>query len=235
MKVVEQFQISLTCFCKNITFGEIKVHLEKGLSKGEVVEKTGISTVCGTCDTTLKRIYDPSLVKNVRGFNVFYWAPFISVLLVCLWLPSILPIQSVNHQLFQIQLLIQSDLWKQITGFSSLAVFLALIAMPIAKRFYSVKLQHSNLLTVAHSTLGVFAVLLFATHTGFSLGDNFNQLFTLSFFLVAFLGLLLGWVRSSKNSLFLAKVQKKLQTLHRFVSYPCALLLSLHIFIAYYF
>lgn len=183
---------AIVCQCMGVTRSSISECISLGAcSTDQVSQKTGASTVCGSCKP---------LVQDLLGNNSpLEPAPFykplaifsvISLLAAVLLLiaPTIPYANSVQVP-WQWDQLWRNQLFKQISGFSILGIFSIGLLISLRKRFRRFdKWGSFDLWRLTHIALGTMVIAVLIAHTGFRMGNGINFLLMLSFSLMLVVG-----------------------------------------------
>ncbi len=232
---------AVVCNCTGITRGEISRAVEQGnTSLTAIMRCTGASTVCGSCRPLVAQLADSAVGVAVAANGMTSTATlaitaFILTLLL-LGLPPVSPARSVQQ--FTLNFLWEDNFWKQVTGYSVLALSFAGLVLSLRKRWRLFKLGEFNYWRIVHIALGVtvLAVLLF--HTGLQLGSNLNLVLMLTFLGVALTGSLAGAIVALEpklNPLTAKRARSFINSVHLIMFWPLPVLLAFHIVSYYYF
>ena len=127
---------------------------------------------------------------------------------------------------------------KQITGYTIAGLAVTSMLISLRKRIKSINWGRFAWWRLAHIFLAILGMIILFFHTGFSLGNNYNQALILIFITITMLGaitmllkLLMVHIQSNK----LQKIQTKINLAHIIASSVLPALLAVHILKAYYF
>ena len=239
-KVSNWPEAAIVCQCNQISRGKISAAIEQGCySVQKIGEKTSAGTVCGSCQPLLQNLVG----GDARPTPVFGAIPvFIFSLLAVIatamfvFLPGIKPVTSVQTPSWEF--LWTDGYWKQVTGFSLIAVVAIGMLMSLRKRAGWRFLGNFSYWRLVHVLLGLLALCVLLIHTGAHLGENLNRWLMLNFLLVSAVGALAGitlsWAsKSAVNSV--QTLKKSWYWVHLLVVWPLPALLIVHIVSVYYF
>ncbi|WP_455209277.1 FAD-dependent oxidoreductase, partial [Kaarinaea lacus] len=232
---------AVVCNCTGITRGEISQAIARGNESLEaIMQCTGASSVCGSCKPLVSQ-----LVGDVAGSSapaqgvtltaILTVAGFIATLLL-LGLPAIK--QAASVQEFSISFLWQDPFWKQVTGYSVLALSVIGLVMSLRKRWRVFKLGDFNYWRVLHIALGVTVLAVLLLHTGLQLGTNLNFALMLTFLGIALTGSMAGAVVAVEprlNPMLAKRARSFINFVHLIMFWPLPVLLGFHIASFYYF
>ena len=201
---------------------------------------TGAGTVCGSCRPLIAELAGqpttaPEPVKGARPVLIASVLAFIAALLLS-FTPAI-PFSDTVQGL-RLDSLWLDGLIKQITGFTLLGLSLIALLMSVAKRWRKIKLGSFPYWRVAHTLLGVSALIVLVLHTGLHLGVNLNRWLIIDFLALSLVGGLAGLVVALERRLQPAQA-KRLRSYwtwtHILLFWPLPILLTFHILAVYYY
>jgi len=228
------------CNCTGVTRGELGRALAEGCASVETLAaRTGASTVCGSCRPLLAELAgSTAAAAPVRGWKTLLGtsgaalnaAAIIAVVIA-------VPYAHTVQVPWQWDLLWRESFWKQVSGFTVLALSVVLLAMSLRKRVPGIKLGDFSLWRVAHALLGALALVGLAVHTGGRLGANLNFTLMATFLGVVALGAMAGGVIALEHRLGAgaAKLRRAWLWTHILIAWPIPVLLGFHVFKTYYF
>ena len=231
---------ALVCQCMAVPKSSILgcVNAFKDCSQAKVSAETGAGTVCGSCKPLIAELCGS---QNTQATE--YWKPLLQTSLASLifsflliFIPAIAVAQSVQD--FSLEVLWIDPLYKQISGFTLLALSIFLAIVSLRKRIKKFQWLSFPAWRVIHSSLAIVALFALLLHSGLSFGVNLNQALMISFVATAVLGIALGSVISLEHKLSIsqAKVLRKASLWgHILAVWPLPVLLSFHIVSVYYF
>ncbi|HEY5601547.1 MAG TPA: FAD-dependent oxidoreductase [Gammaproteobacteria bacterium] len=231
---------AVVCNCTGITRGEISQAIEQGNVSLEAIRQcTGASTVCGSCRPLVAQLANsPSMEVAPTGRPVTAMLAMLGLVatILLLGLPAVRPAATV--QTFSLNFLWEDALWKQVSGYSVLALSVIGLIMSPRKRWKRFTLGEFKQWRVLHFALGVTVLAVLLLHTGLQLGSSLNLVLMLTFLGVAVTGSMAGAVVALESKLN-PRTAKRARTLvnyvHLFMFWPLPVLLGFHIVSFYYF
>ncbi len=233
---------AIVCNCTGVTRGDIAQTIAQGNNSLEsIMDCTGASTVCGSCRPLVCQLADDSAANEVLPAKGLVPTFIITVTgliasLLLLTLPGISAPSSV--QIFSINFLWEDSFWKQVTGYTILALSVLGLIMSLRKRWKLFKLGQFTAWRLAHIVLGVTVLGVLLLHTGLHLGTNLNFALMVSFLGVALTGSIAGAIVAIEprlNPLTAKKARSLINYAHLFLFWPLPALLAFHIVSFYYF
>ncbi|WP_226645490.1 FAD-dependent oxidoreductase [Microbulbifer variabilis] len=231
----------LVCQCNSISKGELCKAISEGKrTLNELQQATTAGSVCGSCRPLMAELLDapvPNLVmRHAKGILI---TSIISLLLITLSFLMPPPPVSDTVQSGQIwEKLWYDNFWKQVTGYTILALCLFTAALSVRKRWKKLSFGHVDHWRYAHSLTGVIAVVALAIHTGFRMGQNLNLALMLVFLGVTATGSLVGIFMARNHhwtDLRLREHRKWWSYVHYALLWALPVLLAYHILAVYYF
>lgn len=226
------------CTCLGVTCGTLKRAYESGCINAEALaEKTGASTVCGTCKPLLATLSEETEEQPTES----PWMLRLSLLsalgaVAFVALPRIPLSTSVIEGRFSI--LFQDQLLKQITGFSLVALFSASILFSMRKRLTWLKWGRFESWRVVHAALGLLCLFGALAHTGLRLGQRLDLALMLTVLGSCFLGGIAGGWRLLEEKLEphqATALRAWLIRSHIYLLWPLPVLVLVHIGKVYFF
>lgn len=226
------------CTCLGVTCGTLKRAHEAGcVSVEALAEKTGASTVCGTCRPLLATLSEDTEIRPTES----PWMLRLSVLsalgaLAIILLPRIPVPESVLEN--GIGRLFTDSVLKQVTGFSTLALFSASILFSMRKRLSWLNWGDFENWRIVHAALGLLCLGGAVAHTGLRLGQRLDLALMLTVLGSCFLGGLAGGWRLLEEHLSAHRAAALRATLirsHIYLLWPLPVLLIVHIGKVYFF
>ena len=167
----------------------------------------------------------------------FFGTLTMALIMVVLVLPPFAYSESFRKT-FQIDSLWLDSFYKQISGFSIVALIGLTTFLSLSKRWNGFRfgrfVQWRNL----HLIAGFICIVLLVAHTGMNRGVNLNGWLMFDFLLLSALGGFAAFT-SSQASIFPAataiKIRRSVNWLHLLAFWPFPVLLSFHILSSYYF
>jgi nitrite reductase (NADH) large subunit len=231
----------------NINKGQIVIACQQSCRTVEdISNNTGAGTVCGTCKPQLARFVgmEDSFQEQVKGNKLLGFSTIISaaILLAFILLPSLAFSHSVQDPLYQsIEVLWRDSLYKQITGYSLLALTLFSMSLSLRKRIKSFNWGDFQYWRSAHILFIASVFIVLPLHSGMRMGDNINLALMLSYLFSAITGTFTSWVvwkessETSKFNQFARRHRNKFIWFHLVCLWPLPTLLVFHVFKFYYY
>lgn len=231
---------TLVCNCVGVTRGELSEAMAQGCtSLASVQQCTRASTVCGSCKPLVEQLLNSDTVPEAPKWN---WFILISAMLALLAGCGLLLSDSIPYtqsvQSFAWDQLWLDGLFKQISGFTILALTIIALLMSARKRLRWFKWGDFNHYRSVHLILGLLVIGGLLMHTGAHLGENLNQWLMLNFMLACLVGAGAGVVLAAEQKIGGAKGRRWRRYwgwLHIMVTWPLPALLGFHILSVYYF
>lgn len=231
----------LVCQCNGVSKGELCSAISQGKrSLLDLQQATNAGSVCGSCRPLIAELLDapaPNLVmRHARGIFI---TSIVSLLLIALaaFMPPA-PIAETVQTHWYWQTLWYDNFWKQVSGYSLLALCLATATLSLRKRWRRMQYGHVDHWRYVHSLVGCAALLVLAIHTGFRLGSNLNLALMLVFLAATTTGALVGVFMARNHhwtDIKLREHRKWWSRVHYALLWTLPALLSYHILAVYYF
>jgi nitrite reductase (NADH) large subunit len=228
------------CNCASVSRGRLGEAIAGGCATVECLgERTGAGRACGSCRPLLAELVGAQATPaNIPGRAALLGSSVASLLLLVafLWPGAIAPVTSVQGGAWP-EKLWTDGMWKQVTGYTLVALGLLGLALSLRKRWSRFRLGDFGWWRVVHVALGVAALAVLVAHTGLHTGNNVNFYLLASFLGLTKLGSLSGMVvaveaRPSRAS----RRWRRLTTwAHILLVWPLPALLGFHILPVYYF
>jgi nitrite reductase (NADH) large subunit len=233
---------TIICQCMSVSKGTLTKAIDSGCSNFKALsENTGASSVCGTCKPLVYELLshnEPVEIEPVSKWKTLIQISFFTFLFsfIFLLLPGITYSLSVQTDQLD-QLWIDSD-FKQISGFSLLALSLLITLLSLRKRMNSFTWLSYPTWRVIHGALGIVLLMVLITHTGLHLGENLNFALMISYITASLVGSLAGIAISLEHKIkpSITPIIRKFSFWgHLVASWPIPTLLTFHILSVYYF
>jgi len=232
---------AVVCNCTGRTRGEISNAIVNGCQSVEdVADKTGASTVCGSCKPLLVNLLDSKESIKPVGFS-----KSINVISIALIILAILTygVGSLSYNLsaeniIQWDVIWRNTLIKQITGFSILGLSIIAVSLSLRKRVKKITFGGFDMWRGLHVFISTLVVVTLFMHTGFRVGDNLNAYLMLFFIAMLLIGSLSAITISLTHKfdlITMTNLRKKLVWGHIILFWPVPVLLMFHILKSYYF
>jgi nitrite reductase (NADH) large subunit len=232
---------TVICQCNAVPLEQLIHEIDCGASSvSELQTKTGAGTVCGSCKPLLEQLteYQGPREKETGWVVTALLSFFALAVAVLVASTPGLEVSSSALTTDNFEQIWNDKFWKQVTGFSLLGMSLIGLVVSLRKKLPRLKLGNFSYWRIFHMVLGFFCAITLILHTGFHLGENFNQILMLDFLLVLALGSLTGAVLGLGHWLSATaagRLRKTWQWAHILVAWPLPVLLLVHILTVYYF
>ncbi|MBI2310999.1 MAG: NAD(P)/FAD-dependent oxidoreductase [Betaproteobacteria bacterium] len=234
-------QHTAVCNCTGITRGCLTEAIDAGCGTVEqLAAATGASTVCGSCRPLLAQLCGSAAAREpVPHFRALFVLAIaaLGLGLAAGLLPSI-PYASTVQLPLRWDVLWRESLWKQVSGFSLLALAVALAVLGLRKRWRRFSLGEYAGWRLVHVAIGTGALALLFVHTGGRLGDHLNLALSGSMVGLALVGAVAGGVISREHALEGPGAKKLKDTslrLHVLFLWPLPVLLAFHVLKTYWY
>lgn len=227
------------CTCMGVTCGALRKAIFEGCANVEALaDRTGASTVCGSCKPLLSSLVDdePEVVAGPSPWMIGFSLSSVLGVLSFLALPAIPYADSI--QVEGLDVLWRTALYKQLSGFSLAGLFALSIVFSMRKRMKWLSFGDFEVWRVVHALLGSVCLAGAFLHTGFRLGSNLDLALALVFLGSVLLGGVAGgWdVVAAQLSPSLARALRGwLIRSHIYLLWPLPVLLVAHVAKVYFF
>lgn len=167
--------IATVCTCVGVTCGSLRSAVNDGCANVEALaERTGASTVCGSCRPLLSSLVDEQPEAPAELSRWMVALSLISLLgsLAFFALPAIPYGTSIQDD--RLDVLWRTPLYKQISGFSLAGLFALSIVFSMRKRIKRLSFGDFETWRVVHAAVGVLCLGGGFLHTGFRLGNQLD-------------------------------------------------------------
>jgi nitrite reductase (NADH) large subunit len=223
------------CNCTGVTRGQLRLALAGGCATAEALaQKTGASTVCGSCRPLLAELAGSSAqAPPVGGSRTLLVAGAAALLLTLLACALAVPYSETVTQTWDV--IWRESAWKQASGFTVLGLSVIALLLSLRKRLFS--FGDFALWRVAHAVVAALALAGLAAHTGGRFGANLDLFLMSSFLGVIALGAVAGGVVALEHRLGARAVplRRAWTWAHLIVFWPVPVLLCAHVLKSYYF
>ena len=235
---------SLICNCMKVSKGTIIDCINSGCTTVKSLsEKTGCSTVCGSCEPLVAELCGDKVTRRQKPERALFVSAILTliILVFILAMPVYWTVDSYASQAYKVTTFLNQFVMKQVTGYTMLGLTLLALLLSFRKRLKFInfgKFRHWRLL---HAIFALISLIVLVFHTGFSAGSNLNFYLFSTFLAINFLGLFTAMVASfefyglNRVSSFCRKWRSKITFLHILTFWPFPLLIIFHIVQAYYF
>ncbi len=242
--VIEWPAAATVCNCTGVTRGQIGDAIQQGSVTLEAVQRdTSAATVCGSCKPLIHELIEGK--PKFEPIGLFRPVAIFSVLaallaLITIFMPTWPYTQSVQDN-FQLDYLWTNGYWKQVSGFTLLALSVLAAILSLRKNIKWLSFGDYSIWRMFHVFFGVFALVVLFLHTGFHLGSNLNFWLMATFLSLALVGAAAGAVKSFEHILLSKYLKSSAKPaaipiwVHILVFWPFPILIALHIFTVYYY
>jgi ferredoxin-NADP reductase/CRP-like cAMP-binding protein len=181
-----------------------------------------------------------SAVPKLEGAKTLLLGSLVTFVLAMLLVAfGPIPYSSSVQTDWQIDKLWTDSIWKQVTGYTILALTVIGMTMSFRKRLRSFRTGNFAWWRLMHVGTAFLALALLFVHTGMSTGEHFNLLLMVSFVGALILGSgvsLLVFIESRiPEATTTYHVKTWLKNAHIAIVWPLPVLVGIHIVLAYYF
>lgn len=237
---------ALICNCLRICHSDITTACQQGCDSLEkLVESTGASSVCGSCRPLLAQLVGRAdeaveAVAGARGLMTASVTAIVAVVAIKVLGP--VPFSdSVASPRRNLDFIWRDDFWKQVSGYSLLAITVILLLFSLRKRFQRFDFGSFGAWRTAHAILGVVTLFGLLAHTGWHWGENLN-FWLMSFFVGinlvgGFTGLLAAMESRTTggSALLVRRWRPRMTWVHILLFWPLPLLIAAHVFTFYFY
>lgn len=237
---------AVVCSCLRIKRSDLTTACQQGcVSVDGLAEKTGASSVCGSCRPLLAKIVGKAdeAIGTVAGWRGLLAASVVAIVAILLFFVSG-PIdfsESVIGSRRQLDFFWRDDFWKQVSGYALLAVTAVSLLISLRKRWKRISLGAFGNWRMAHGILGCVTLLGVLAHTGWHWGSNVNFWLMSCFIGINLVGGFTGLVTSLEcrvsggTALLIRQWRPRLTLLHILFFWPLPILIAIHVFCIYYY
>ncbi|MGB5396760.1 MAG: FAD-dependent oxidoreductase [Gammaproteobacteria bacterium] len=232
---------AVICNCTGVTRGKLTSVLEQGCMTAECLSnQTRAGTVCGSCKPLLaEMVGETAAVEPVRSWRSLLAMSVTSFVMVMLFmLIWRIPYAESVQVTFRWDELWRNELFKQISGFSMLGLMLLGLLISLRKRSKKQLPGEFSQWRMVHVVLGVSALVVLISHTGFRLGSELNLILMLNFLLLTVAGANASKVVANEHRMVatLAKSRRnKWNWIHILLFWPLPVILGFHVLKTYYY
>lgn len=228
------------CQCTGVTRGVLTQALNDGhRSLAALCTTTGASSVCGSCKPLLADLLGSRQLEPETGSRTLRWSAAFGLLLaLAMLLSPAIPYADSVQSSFHWDRLWRDSLYKQISGFSLLALGVIISLISLRKRWTRLSLGKFSGWRIFHVVVGVLTALILIAHTGLRTGHHLNLLLMLCFTGLLLVGALASGAIGLQHALprRLGKQTRELSLwLHIALLFPLPALLGFHILKSYWF
>jgi nitrite reductase (NADH) large subunit len=227
------------CNCTGVTRGRLGDTIARGAGSIEALAReTSASTVCGTCRPLLQELLGARVAQEpVFGARTIAAGSLLAAVIAfaAIALPS-WPYSVSTETGLHLDRLWIDGAWKQVTGYTLLALSAAIAFLSVRKHIDLKWLGGYRAWRIVHTTLGAATLAILFLHTGFNLGANLNRWLITTFLAVAVIGGLTGIATAREHSVLAGghrSFRNALTWLHILAVWPLPLLLFIHVVTVY--
>lgn len=232
------------CSCLKISRGTLSQAKSEGCTTVEALAcATGASTVCGSCRPLLADLVDSQVEPSPKIKPGLAIAALAAAALLSLWLivGEVPYADSVTHVMHQVDFIWRDSFWKQVTGYTLVAIAALGLLLPLRKRLKRFSLGSYGFWRTAHAIVGTLSVLGLIVHTGMHMGANLNFILSSLFLAINVTGVAVAVVttmeaKATGNLMIqVRKWRPRISKIHLWLLWPLPALLAIHIFCVYYY
>lgn len=231
------------CNCTGVTRGQIGDALALGATTVEDIKRdTGASTVCGSCRVHVEALLGaPPVREPVAGWKTLLALSMAAIIagLITLSIPR-WPLATSIANVGLPERLWLDGTWKQISGYTLLALSVAAAVLSLRKRVRAFTIGGYDGWRVVHAAIGAFALAALFVHTGFRMGIHLNAWLMSTFLVVALAGGATSLAtalahRLGKRPEHAEAVKSTSLWIHILAFWPLPLLLTVHVLSVYFY
>ena len=237
---------ALICSCLQVKRSDLTTACQQGCDTVEkLAAATGASTVCGSCQPLLAKLVGKSeqAVEAVAGASGLLVASLAALaLVVAMYTIGPIPFsESVTSPRRDLDFLWRDDFWKQVSGYSLLAITVVSLLFSLRKRVKRISFGAFGTWRMAHATLGAVTLAGLLMHTGWHWGANLNFWLMACFVGVNLVGGFTGLLASMESrvkgetAVLVRQWRPRMTLIHILVFWPLPALIAIHIFSFYYY
>jgi nitrite reductase (NADH) large subunit len=224
------------CNCTGVTRGQLANAIASGCASiVALAERTGASTVCGTCKPLLAEMVGstaaPAPVESASTLRI--WSAIALVLALLFVMPWTIPYATTVHADVPWDFVWRESVYKQLSGYSLLGLTMLALIMSLRKRMRAFTLGRFSYWRSLHVAVGALAPIALLVHTGGRVGSNLNLLLLSTFVALIALGSATALVMTAEHQV--PRVRSRWYWLHLLLFWPVPVLLGVHVLKTYYF
>ncbi|MET0534053.1 MAG: FAD-dependent oxidoreductase [Steroidobacter sp.] len=228
------------CNCTGVTRGQLTSAIESGCdSMTSLVEKTGASTVCGSCKPLLAQMIGSNVaVAPVEAARTLqFWGATALLLALIFMLPWQIPYATTVRTEVHWDFLWREGFYKQLSGYSVLGMTALALSMSLRKRVSKLTAFKFSTWRSLHVVVGALVLIALVVHTGGRAGSNLNLLLLGTFTALIVIGSGAALVIAAEHKLGARAplVRARWYWLHLLLFWPVPVLLGMHVLKTYYF
>jgi nitrite reductase (NADH) large subunit len=228
------------CNCTGVTKGTLEIAQIHGCNTVEsLCATTGAGTVCGSCRPLLADLAGgQARLPALPGWRSLWLVTLAAALLAVLYALIAIPFPDTANLRWRWDAIWRDSLWKQVSGYSAIALMASLAVISLRKRWSRIKLWAFDSWRLVHVVLGVAVALTMFAHTGGRMGDQLDFMLSLAAVLALLSGVAIASVLARQQDLtprMVKSAQKSAVWTHVLSLWALPALLGYHILKAYYF
>jgi nitrite reductase (NADH) large subunit len=234
---------AIVCNCTMTTKGEIAQAIEKSEPAIESVQRiTGASAVCGSCLPLVAELCGSKLEIAPRQQYALLSASVFGLLTIALLFsfgPAPIP-QSVQD-LGWFDGFLESEFWKQVTGFSLLGLTVLATLLSLRKRWPRFRCGNYLHWRAFHGWVATLSLIGVYWHTGFRMGSRLNFVLFVTFLSANLIGACNGLATSlettsrGSTAAVCRSIRPWMTWIHIVGLWPLPVLILFHILAAYFY
>jgi nitrite reductase (NADH) large subunit len=232
---------AVVCNCLSVTQGQIAAACaQRVVTVESLVERTGASTLCGSCRPLLEQLASAGAMRPARiPATLLVTSVAALALAAALLMTAPVPFAISIQDTFQPDVLWRNGTYRQVSGFALLVLSVLASLLSLRKRWRAVSsLGAFPGWRVVHVLIGTLTLATLAVHTGARLGNNLNFALMISFGTLNVLGGLAGGLTAIEQRLggrAGRRFRAALVTAHVLAIWPLPTLVAFHVLSVYYF
>lgn len=228
------------CQCTGATRGNIGSAIQCGAKTvADVTQSTGAAGVCGSCRPLVQELLGSNHQEPASWHKALTVTAIISLLLALIVMVSpAIPYTSSVQTSLRIDEIWRTTLYKQISGFTILGLFLLGLLVSPRKRVKKYQqLGNFDTWRFSHIILGVLVIIGLIAHTGMRFGNGLNFFLMLTFTITIVLGAAATAIISQEHRIGsnATLLRRRAVLWHILFFWPVPVVLGLHILKSYYF
>lgn len=232
---------AIICSCHGVSRACLTASREKGCVTVEAIAAdTKATTACGSCRPLVQQFAGLPAAAVARDNSTLFvggLSAFAVFLLAALTFATPIDLPNSAQTAATVwQTMITNVFWKQVSGYSLLALAIASLLISVRKRTSLLQRIRFSSLRVVHVGLATAALGVLIAHTGFHRGSNLNFVLFSVFTTASFTGSLVGLVAGTESRLPppLRAFRRPLTLIHVLCLWPLPLLVTFHIVSVYW-
>jgi len=182
---------AIACNCMEITRRALDEAVAQGCASVEALaERTGASTVCGSCRPLLAELTGDAAapLESRKQTGLLVTAAIACALALAIALAPPIPLaeSALDHGIWDT--LYRNGGWRQTTGFIVLGCALIAAGFSLRKRWKHARRGNIGWWRIGHGAVGALALIALVAHTGGRIGSGWNQILTMSFLAASVFG-----------------------------------------------